>query len=203
MTAINEQPPSNAARDPRRIESGVIRRGLVANVAGVVLPTLVAIVAVRILVASLGQSRFGVLSLTWGFISAIGLLDLGIGRALTRFLAVRTEKDESREGAVVWTSLATLFVIGTAGGAIGWIASEPLARLFVHDEQSLFKETAQSLRLLSISVPLVVLSSGLQGILEAFARFDLRNRISIPLAILNLLVPVAMLKFGATLPQLS
>src|ERR1700687_820360 len=202
MTAINEQPPSGPARNPRRIESKAIRRGLISNVGGALLPAFVAIFAVRILVERLGQSRFGVLSLAWAFIGAIGLLDLGIGRALTRFLAARTESDEGRESAVIWTSLASLFVLGTLGGSLGWIASEPLAGLFVHDERSLLPETAQALRVLSVSVPLVLLSSGLQGILEAFSRFDLRNRISIPLAILNLLVPVVMLWFGATLPHL-
>ncbi len=96
----------------------------------------------------------------------------------------------------------SLFALGTIGGTIGWIVSEPLAGLFVHDERSLLPETAQALRVLSVSVPLVLLSSGLQGILEAFSRFDLRNRISIPLAILNLLLPVVLLRFGATLPGL-
>jgi O-antigen/teichoic acid export membrane protein len=202
MTAINEQPPSGTARHPRRIENKAIRRGLISNVVAALLPALVAIFAVRILVERLGQSRFGVLSLAWAFIGAIGILDLGIGRALTRFLAARTESNETREATVVWTSLASLLVLGTLGGGLGWIASEPLAGLFVHHERSLLPETAQALRVMSISVPLVLLSSGLQGILLAFSRFDLSNRISIPLAVLNLLVPVLMLQFGATLPQL-
>ena len=82
MTAINEQPPSNAARNSRRIENKAIRQGLISNLGGAVLPAFVAIFAVRSLVERLGQSRFGVLSLAWAFIGAIGILDLGIGRAL-------------------------------------------------------------------------------------------------------------------------
>jgi len=117
-------------------------------------------------------------------------------------LAVRTETDESRESAVIWTSLAALLLIGTVGAGVGWIVSGPVARLFVHDDGSLLPETARALRVMSISVPLVLLSSGLQGILEAFSRFELRNAIAIPLTILNLLVPVVLLKFGAKLPMM-
>jgi O-antigen/teichoic acid export membrane protein len=175
---------------------------MISNVVAVVVPSLIAIFAVRVLVGQLGPSRFGVLSLAWSFIGAIGLLDLGIGRALTRYLAARTETDEARESAVVWTSLAALFLIGIAVAAVGWIVSEPVARLFVHDDWSLLPETARALRVMSISIPLVLLSSGLQGILEAFSRFELRNAIVIPLSILNLLVPVVLLEFGAKLPMM-
>ena len=200
MAATQPKSAPDPARHPRRIEGKAIGRGLISNFVATVVPSLLAIFAVRVLVGDLGPSRFGVLSLAWSFIGAIGLLDLGIGRALTRFLAARTETDVKRESAVVWTSLAALFLIGTVGAAVGWIASAPVARLFVHEDWSLLPETARALRVMSISIPLVLLSSGLQGILEAFSRFELRNAIAIPLAILNLLVPVVLLKLGAQLP---
>jgi O-antigen/teichoic acid export membrane protein len=202
MTATQPQPATDPVQHPRRIEGKAIGRGMISNFVATVVPSLIAIFAVRVLVKDLGPSRFGVLSLAWSFIGAIGLLDLGIGRALTHFLAVRAEIDERRESAVVWTSLAALFLIGTAVAVVGWMVSEPVARLFVHDDWSLLAETARALRVMSISIPLVLLSSGLQGILEAFSRFELRNAIVIPLAILNLLVPVVLLKFGAKLPTM-
>jgi O-antigen/teichoic acid export membrane protein len=202
MTATPPRPEPDPVHHLRRIEGKAIGRGMISNFVATVVPSLIAIFAVRVLVGQLGPSRFGVLSLAWSFIGAVGLLDLGIGRALTRFLAARTETDEGRESAVVWTSLAALFLIGTVGAVVGWIVSGPVARLFVHDDWSLLPETSRALRVMSISVPLVLLSSGLQGILEAFSRFELRNAIAIPLAILNLLVPVVLLKFGAELPMM-
>jgi len=127
-------------------------------------------------------------------------LDLGIGRALTRFLAVHDERDPDREATIVWTALAAIFALGMLGGSLVWAFANPLASSFAHGDASLQRETASAIRVLSVSVPLVVLSSGLRGILEAFCRFDLTNRVSIPISLLNLIVPFALVRFAAQLP---
>ena len=183
----------------RHIGAGAIRRGLTLNVVGAVVPAIVAIFCIRAIVAGLGHARFGVLSLAWVFINSIGILDLGIGRALTRFLAVREEPDPAREASMVWTSLAALLALGAFAGAIAWAYADPLAATLAHGDVPLRTETASVLRILALSVPLVMLSSGLRGVLEAFGRFDLTSRVSIPITILNLVAPVVLLHLGASL----
>jgi len=167
-----------------------------------VLPAVAAVFCIRAIVAGLGHTRFGVLSLAWTFISAVGILDLGIGRALTRFLAVHEEPDAEREASIVWVSLATVFALGVCGGVAVWATADALGMRLAHGNGALQIETASALRVLSISVPLVVLSSGLRGVLEAFGRFDLTNRVSIPISLLNLAVPVVLIRFSAGLPAI-
>jgi O-antigen/teichoic acid export membrane protein len=187
------------ALDSRHIGARAIRRGLVLNVVGAVGPAVAAVACIPAIVAGLGQERFGVLSLAWVFINSIGILDLGIGRALTRFLAVREEPDAAREAAVVWTSLASLLALGVLAAAVAWSLDDVLAAGLSHGDGALRRDTAAVIRILAVSVPSVMLSSGLRGVLEAFGRFDLTNRISIPITVLNLVIPVAMLALGASL----
>jgi O-antigen/teichoic acid export membrane protein len=185
--------------DARHIGGRAIRRGLVLNVLGAAGPAFAALFCVPAIVAGLGQARFGVLSLAWVFVNSMGVLDLGIGRALTRFLAVREEPDPSREAAMVWTSLLSILALGAcAGAAVGWAAA-PLAARLADGDAVLKAETAAALRVLALSLPLVMLSSGLRGVLEAFGRFDLTNRVSIPTTVLNLVLPAVLLPLGASL----
>lgn len=184
------------AIDTRHIGARAIRRGIVLNVIGAVGPAAAAILFIPGIVAGLGQARFGVLSLAWIFINSIGILDLGIGRALTRFLAVREEPDDRREASIVWTSLLSMLVLGACAGAAAWGLADVLAATLAHGDAALRAETASTIRILAISVPSVMLSSGLRGVLEAFGRFDLTNRVSIPIAILNVLLPILLLQLG-------
>ncbi len=200
-TAPGAPTPSEGApaTDSRHIGGRAIRRGLLLNVIGAVGPALVAVFCIPEIVARLGHARFGVLSLAWVFINSIGVLDLGIGRALTRFLAVREEPDASREASMVWTSLVSILALGACGGAVAWWFAEALATSLAHGDATLRAETASALRILALSVPAVMLSSGLRGVLEAFGRFDLTNRVSIPITLLNLICPAVLLYFGASL----
>jgi O-antigen/teichoic acid export membrane protein len=187
------------ASDSRHIGAGAIRRGLLLNVIGTAAPALAAVVCIPEIAAGLGHDRFGVLSLAWVFINSIGILDLGIGRALTRFLAVREEPDASREAAMAWTSLAAILALGACAGVLAWWVADLVAVRLAHGDAALQAETAAALRVLALSVPLVMLSSGLRGILEAFGRFDLTSRVSIPITLLNLVLPAALLHAGASL----
>lgn len=187
-------------RVQRRIGPEAIRKSVVFNVVGTLLPALVAFVCIRWIVQGLGTTRFGVLTLAWGFINSVGLLDLGIGRALTRLLAVHHETDSQREGGLIWTSLGGTAAIGLLGSVLGLMFAGRIAQLFVRETPALLAETEPALKILALSIPLVVLSSGLRGILEAVARFDLITRVTIPATLLNFLLPALLLAWQARLP---
>jgi O-antigen/teichoic acid export membrane protein len=192
-------PAGSAAPGERRIGSAAIRRGIVLGGIGAAAPALAGVALVPGILAGLGRERFGVLSLAWVFINSVGILDLGIGRALTRYLAVREEADATREAATVWTSLAVILGLGAACGAAVWAASGVLAGSLAHGDAAVRVETAATLRVLALSVPAVMVSSGLRGVLEAFGRFDLTNRVSIPITLANVVVPALLLRAGASL----
>lgn len=191
--------PAGAAAGERRIGGRAIRRGIVLGGIGAAAPALAGVLLVPAILAGLGRERFGVLSLAWVFINSVGILDLGIGRALTRFLAVREEPDPAREAATVWTSLAVIVGLGALCGGAVWGASGLLAGSLAHGDAAIRAETAATLRALALSVPAVMVSSGLRGVLEAFGRFDLTNRVSIPITLANVVVPVLVLRGGGSL----
>src|SRR5205085_9627778 len=107
-----------------------------------------------------------------------------------------------REGAIIWTCLGIMTLVGSLGAALGVLSADQMASYFAHGDAPLRVETAAALRVLSTSVPLVILSLGIRGILEAFGRFVTVNRLSVPVSILNVVIPVVMARFAATLPQM-
>lgn len=60
---------------------------IVLNVLGMMLPMVVGFLVVPGLIERIGQERFGMLAITWMLVGYFGLLDLGLGRALTQHLA--------------------------------------------------------------------------------------------------------------------
>jgi O-antigen/teichoic acid export membrane protein len=55
---------------------------------------------------------------------------------------------------------------------------------------------------LAVSIPVVIITTGLRGILEAYQRFDAINIVRIPLGILTYLGPLAVLPFSTHLPDM-
>src|SRR5262249_34081817 len=60
-------------------------------------------------------------------------------------------------------------------------------------------EALGAFHLLAISIPLVVITAGLRAVLEAHHRFDLANKIRLPLGIWTFLSPLAVLPFSHSL----
>lgn len=141
------------------------------NLAGTGGPLLVAVVAIPFLIAGLGTERFGVLTLVWVLIGYLGLLDLGIGRALTKLIAERLGTPaEDEVPALIGTALLLMFGFGCLGALAcavlsGWLASTALAI-----PPPLQNEAAVAFLLVAAAIPAVTLTTGLRGVLEACHR---------------------------------
>ena len=70
----------------------MIGRNVVLNLVGHAAPLVAAVFLVPPLVARLGVERFGFLALAWALVGYLALLDLGIGRTLTRLVASREKE---------------------------------------------------------------------------------------------------------------
>lgn len=162
---------------------------------------LVALLAVPILVDRLGTARFGILTLTWVVIGYASLLDLGLGRALTKLTAERLGQGAERETPrLFWTAVALLAAIGVLSGAILAAVSGVLTNSIFSIEEALVGEAHLTFILLGCTVPFVLVSTGLRGNLEARQRFDLTNGAAVPLALLSYFGPVAIALFTPNLP---
>lgn len=179
----------------------VLARNTVLNVTGQVLPMMAALVSIPVLIRHLGAPRFGVLTLAWAAIGYFSLFDLGLGRALTQAVAARlVDADEMSElPAVAWTALLVMAVFGTLGGAFLAVLSPWLVGGILHIPATLQAESLGAFYLLALSMPAVVLTAGLRGLLEAHQDFGVATALRIPLALFTFIAPIGVLPFSSSL----
>jgi len=178
----------------------LLARNTIWNLIGGGAPMLVAIVCIPILIKGLGKDRFGILALAWVIIGYAGFFDLGVGRALTQFVARKLGAGEDHEvPALVWTSLFLMLLLGIAGAAVVVLISPWLVHRALHIPAALQQETLYSFYLLGLSLPIVITTAGLRGFLEAHQRFGLINAMRIPLGVFNFAGPLLVLPFSRSL----
>lgn len=162
------------------------------NLIGQGAPLAVALVTIPPLFQILGPERFGFLTLVWLLVGYIGVLDLGIGRTLTKMVAERLATGEVDEvPAIVATGSIVLLMIGAVLG-VSLALSAPAVVRWMFEMQGGIPEAVSAVRVLAASVPFVVLSSGFRGVMEAHQRFGLVNAVRIPIGALNYIAPLGL-----------
>ena len=128
------------------------------------------------------------------------LFDLGLGRALTKLVAEKLGKGQDNEiPPLIWTAMLMMAVLGVLGTVFVAALSPWLVGGVLKIHKELQPETLTSFYLLAVSIPIVIGTTGLRGILEAHQRFGLVNAVRIPLGIFTFLGPVVVLPFSTSL----
>jgi O-antigen/teichoic acid export membrane protein len=178
----------------------LLARNTVWNLIGSGAPMLVAVFCIPILIRGLGKERFGILTLAWALIGYASLFDLGLGRALTQLVAKKLGTGEGKEiPSLAWTSLLLMLLLGLAGTACILLISPWLVHSGLNVPDAMEPETLQSFRLLGLSIPFVVTTAGLRGLLEAHQRFGLINALRIPMGVFTFAGPLLVLPFSKSL----
>jgi O-antigen/teichoic acid export membrane protein len=178
----------------------LLARNAIWNLIGNGAPMIVAVFSIPILIRGLGTDRFGVLALAWALIGYASLFDLGLGRALTQLVAKKLGAGEDRNVPVlVWTSLLLMLVFGMIGAAVVVLISPLLVHRVLHIPGALQVETLQSFYLLGLSIPVVISTTALRGLLEAYQRFGLINALRIPMGAFTFAGPLLVLPFSRNL----
>ncbi len=180
-----------------------LARNTVWNLFGQVAPALAAVFTVPILIHGLGVERFGVLTLIWMVVGYFSVFDLGLGRALTQLLAERLGRnDHESVPSLVWTAMGLMACLGLAGTAVAALAA-PAVEHALKAPSSLRVETLNAVYLLALSIPLVVSTAGLRGILEARQRFDLANVVRLASGVFTYVGPVLTIPFSYSLVAIT
>ena len=164
-----------------------VARDTAWNVAGALLPIAAGLWAFPKLLNAVEPEAFGWLSIAWIVLGAGGLFDLGLGRALTREVSTQGSRLDARVRAGLQLSLVSGIVFALAGavlapGLAAWVgvgALEP-------------GEVTQSLRILSVALLAIVLSSAFRGILEGDRFFMLANAVRGPSIAASFLLPLVV-----------
>ena len=173
--------------------SATLARGTAWNIAGRVLPLVLALAATPFLIAALGLTRWGIFALALSLIGLFGMFDLGIGRALTRVVAARLAAPQPGEAAgVVRAGIALLAGLGVAAGLAAAAAAWAYAGLLDLPD-TLRTEVRWALLVLAAAAPLVLVNAALWGVLAAHQRFAGANLANLPIMVLYYLGPLAVL----------
>ncbi len=182
--------PSTAGR--------AILKNTVFNLIGQVLPIIAAILGVPILIKYLGIERFGILSLLWMIMWYSTMLDLGLGRSTTKFISEALANSKRAQiPKILWTSVLTQVLIGTFVGLIFFALTPFVVEKLLKITPEFIPEAKISFYIISASVPIILVSTTFQGMLEAYQRFDLVNAVLVPvkIGILMLSITGALLNF--------
>ncbi len=174
--------------------TATLARGTAWNIAGRLLPLLVALAATPFLIQALGLARWGLFTLALGLVGLFGVFDLGVGRALTRLVAARLAEGRppAEVAGAVLTGLLMLLALGLAAGlacAAGAWAYAGLLDL----PAPLQAEARGALLAIAVAAPLVLVNAGLWGVLAAHQRFAGANLANLPILALYYLGPLAIL----------
>ncbi len=170
--------------------SSLVKNTLI-NFVGQFMPMLVAVITIPFIIKGLGIERFGILSLAWAVLGYFNLFDFGVGRATTKFVSEALwNNDAKRIPKIVWASLTIQVVMSFLGSISLALITPFLVENILKIPLHLIKQTKIVFYLLSLTVPLIVLSKNLRSVFEAGQRFDLINAIQIPSGSLIFLLPV-------------
>jgi len=175
-------------------------RNTLLNVLGSLLPVLVAIIAIPLLIHGIGTERFGILSLVWVFVGYFSLFDLGLGKAVTKLVAEKIGTDQEEQiPPLVWTSALLMLALSIVGLVILLVISPWLVTNVLKVSPRFEQETISSFKAIAFSLPFIINTSALRGVLIAYQRFGLVNAIRVPQGIINFLGPLAVLPFTSSL----
>lgn len=163
---------------------------------------IAALLVIPQLIHAMDATRFGLLSLVWMIVGYFSLFDLGLGRALTQVVAARRDSRDEVACRLVWTALAAAAAVGIFGGSLFALAIPVGVGRFLAVTPNLRSETSDALLLAAAAIPLVVVTSGLRGLLEGHGRFDVANALRAPLGVLTLVAPLLSLQLTQQLPGL-
>ena len=164
---------------------------------------LAALFSMPLLIEAMGLARFGVLSLAWVIVGYFSMFDLGLGRAITQLIAQKIGKGEEEDiPSLVWIAMGLMVILGIVGALVVALLSPWLAGSMLELPPELASETLSSFFVLAASLPVVIVTTALRGILEARKRFDVVNLVRAPVGVLTYLGPIAVLPFSYSLPPM-
>lgn len=158
-------------------------RNTIYNLVGAVIPIGVTLVTVPIFLSVIGDARYGVLAIIWLIFGYSALFDFGLGRATAQRLASLSKDQKESLSTTFWTALA----LNSGFGLLGFLVALTAANLVFNTIEiapDLLSEISQTLVWIALMVPVVTISSTLNGTLigrERFLELNLISTISLSL----------------------
>jgi O-antigen/teichoic acid export membrane protein len=178
-----------------------VGRNSFLNFIGQGVPLVVGVLLLPFMVRGLGVDRYGLLSLAWVILGYFTAFDLGMGRAITKYVAEALSTGQEDEvPRLVWTAVTVQFLFGLVCGTVLASITPLLTERIVKFPAEMIGEARSTFYLLAVAIPVVLVSSSFSGVLEAALRFDLVNAVKVPSGLLTFILPALGMVLGFRLP---
>ena len=179
------------------------RSSLLWNLAGLVIPLCIAIVAIPELLSRLGQERFGFLGLAWGLIGYASLMDLGMGRAVTQKLSsIREKHDIGEIKTVIFSAVVVTGSLSLIISSMLLLASVTSFAEYIPRDGVPGEEIRISIQIMAITLPLQALSAIYRGVNQAFLNFKGISLVRVFLGVSNFGGPLVVSLYSIELQYL-
>ncbi len=180
--------------------SSVLLRNTLINLLGMILPVLVGIIAIPFALKGLSNEGFGILSIVWVIVGYFSILDFGISRGTTKLVAeCLGEKRQADLNSIFWTASFLNLIFGIAGTIIFFLITPYLVENVLNVSPNFIQQTKLSFYLSALSFPVILFSANARGVLSAAQRFDLVNRVLIPVSVSSFIFPALSYPFELSL----
>lgn len=160
----------------------------------------VGLIIIPFLIDGMGVERFGMLSIAWMLVGYFGLLDMGLGRALTQKIADRIGSNNVRNiKPLVWRTIGFVALFGLLGSAVLAVIANWLVYDLFNISESYQVETLNGMYWIAITIPFVIVSTALFGVLEGQQYFGWTAIVRAPLGVLMFLAPLLALHWTTSL----
>ncbi len=193
MPTVNKIKVDTRESPPRRPS---LKINAVSNWASLGVNIAIGLFLTPFIIRSLGKTGFGIWTLVGSFIGYYGLLNLGVGSAITRYIARYTaQKDENALNEVASTALAMFCVTGILAIAVSFSMAGVLADFFkVEPEQR--QAFIQLIWIIGITTGISFPGNVFGAIVTAREHFVANNIITIVRALLRAGLTVLFINAG-------
>ena len=179
-------------------EKSQLKIGIILNYVNMILGNLIPIFYTPVMLRLLGQSEYGLYKLSGSVTSYLGLISLGIGSAMTRYLIkAREEEGRDAEERILGLFMVIFQIIALAALAVGTVLTLNLQVFYGHSL------TAPELSRMKILVFLMVCNTALTfsqspygAVVSAHEKFIFQQCMNIVTTCVGPLLNVVMLMLG-------
>nr|WP_277925995.1 flippase [Sphingomonas sp. JXJ CY 53] len=155
----------------RQILNSRVTRSSTINIAGSIVPIVVAIPCLAALPRYLPTELFSLLLLAWALVGYAGILDLGLSRAVTLLVSRQQGANTAALQEILSTALFVSIASGLVGGAallfgIDWLVSDILKT-----SPNVTRDAVTGFTLIACSIPLLLPHLVVQGFWDGRERF--------------------------------
>jgi O-antigen/teichoic acid export membrane protein len=185
-----------------RTPTKTLVKNSILNLLGMIIPIFIGLFAIPITIKGLGKEGFGILSIAWVSIGYLILLDFGLARSTTKYIADSLHRGD-RDGTVTYFNISILLalVFGSMGGFAFLLFVPKLVNQILNIPTPYQLQTINSLKLIAISLPFLLISIITKGCLGAAQRFDLVNYVHVPTSIIYFILPTFSYFFNFSIFQ--